>query len=508
MSVYIIGIGGTGHRVIESLLNLAAAGAVPTDTMKILCVDSDVSNGNLDSLIGKIKLYRDSSQHGTVFAPKLETAVIGHADSDNPCWSPTLANSTMEGLFNKNGMDPDGKRVFDSLFTAEEQTVVLNEGFYGHTSIGALLFAEQIRPDGVHLCPIWDNFFNGINHNEDKIILIGSTFGGTGASGIPVISSILRQSFPEAKIAALLVMPYFKFIKSEEVPQPADNPTSWLNSENRIVSNDIAIDWTYFMPKTKAAFSYYEKQNFSTIFNDIYIIGESPKNFVDVKYSKGASSQANKPHIIELFASTAIVDFIQNASASFTVKCLGREVEAVNGNLEHLSTMAMLVTPQKDATLPVSVAVFMRFCVMYTKYYYHCLINNKGDGTWSSLYNKIDHDELKALYDFCISYMKWIRKAHLKTDADGMVSDITEPSVKFFNFQRELYHLFDYAPIKGGFFGNNIMLDPLDAIKYMIVDKEACDANTINIRFNELKCDTSKSDIANLYNNLMSACAL
>ncbi len=493
MSLYIIEIGGTGHRVTEAVLQLAACGAVPTDKIKLMTVDSDGSNGNLDSLIGQIKAYKDVSQKGSVLRPELEIADVGHTDRNNPCWSPTATGVSMEMELNKLSMDPDGQTVFDFLYTKGEQETVLDRGFYGHTSIGSLLIAEQIRPDGVKLCKVWDDYFNGININEDKVILIGSTFGGTGASGIPVISTILRQMYPGMMIGAVLVMPYFQFMKNTE------NPNGQL---------DIAIDWTYFMPKTKAALSYYEKQKFDQIFNELYIIGENSQNFTDVKYSTGANSQANKPHIIELFCASAIIDFLKSPCDRYNVKVMARDSSVDENGVElYESSLPMLTDANGDRKLPYQYAAFMRACVMYTKYYYHCIKEHKSNGQWYNLYRDIPDNELDNFYELCKRFINWIRKAHMKTDQDGGISDILEPSVKFFDFSMD--YLFDFEPEKGGLLKNNIVLRPLNGIADIIVEKPGCpDAEEINSEFEKCEYDNSLTAMGNLIENLKYACSI
>ena len=48
MSFYVIGIGGTGARCVESLIHLAAAGMMPDGELHVLFVDPDESNGSRD----------------------------------------------------------------------------------------------------------------------------------------------------------------------------------------------------------------------------------------------------------------------------------------------------------------------------------------------------------------------------------------------------------------------------------------------------------------------------
>lgn len=48
MSIYIIGIGGTGARCIEAIIHFAALGLFNQETLHLLFVDADETNGNLD----------------------------------------------------------------------------------------------------------------------------------------------------------------------------------------------------------------------------------------------------------------------------------------------------------------------------------------------------------------------------------------------------------------------------------------------------------------------------
>lgn len=488
MNLYVISIGGTGHRVTTALLNLAAAGAVPAGKIKLICVDSDTANGNLNMLTESIKAYDDASCNGNTFPTSLETAQMGNKDIHNPCWSPTVVdNQTLENAMKKQAMDINGQRIFDFLYTNEEQTVSLDRGFYGHTSIGSLLMAEQIRPDGSNFCKEWEMFFNGFDSNNDRIMLIGSTFGGTGASGLPVISTILRQTYPDAKIAALLVMPYFKF----------------NNAAADAGDNGININWAYFIPKTRADLNYYEKQNFDKIFNEIFIIGEDPDNFMNVKYSIGSTQQSNKPHVIELYAASAAIDFLRSACDKYTVKVMGRFENAEDAR--EMSSLSMLNDANGDKTTAQKVASFMRAAVMYTKYYYHCLKNGKKNGNWYGYYNDIDDNELDRLYTFCMKYIDWFKLAELTNDSNGECSVNPANNVEFFSLMDgDLYNgIPDLSMFK------NILIKNINTIEQLVTEKQSNNAEAIDQTFSELsKEDYNGTDLGKLVKCLQQACEI
>ena len=47
MSIYVIGIGGTGAKCIEGIIQIASIGLFGEETLNLLFVDADETNGNL-----------------------------------------------------------------------------------------------------------------------------------------------------------------------------------------------------------------------------------------------------------------------------------------------------------------------------------------------------------------------------------------------------------------------------------------------------------------------------
>ena len=54
---YLIGIGGTGARVIESFVYLCAAGYGPDNEVTIFFIDPDKANGNLERTTAVVDNY-------------------------------------------------------------------------------------------------------------------------------------------------------------------------------------------------------------------------------------------------------------------------------------------------------------------------------------------------------------------------------------------------------------------------------------------------------------------
>ena len=56
---YLIGIGGTGARVIQSFIYLCATGYGPDNDVTVFMIDPDKANGNLDTTTKLIDCYID-----------------------------------------------------------------------------------------------------------------------------------------------------------------------------------------------------------------------------------------------------------------------------------------------------------------------------------------------------------------------------------------------------------------------------------------------------------------
>lgn len=298
---YLIGIGGTGARVIESVINLCAAGYGP-DELSIFMVDPDAGNGNLTrtkKLITNYKKCRDALTRTSgnktfktdIKIPPGEKGFVWEIFSDK--------GSTLSSFINYENMKQKRADLADFasvLFTEQELQTELNEGFRGHPSIGSVVMSNP-DPESYPFKMLWDDLAER-KINDVKVFLVGSVFGGTGAAGFPTFGSkqILKYH-PAAKVGenkskillgGALVLPYFTF--------DLDTETS---EKMFVTANDFPL-------ATKAALQYYNEKDLG--FDDIYFIGDSLGQKVG-KFGVGSKKQENLPHYIELVSSLAAFDF-------------------------------------------------------------------------------------------------------------------------------------------------------------------------------------------------------
>jgi hypothetical protein len=180
------------------------------------------------------------------------------------------------------------------LFSENNLNSNMDVGFKGNPNIGSVVLNQfSASQEFINFAA---SFAQG-----DRIFIISSIFGGTGASGFPLLLKNLRTIsnavngnglIKVAPIGAVSILPYFN------VAPPGNTPDGQQCSQ---------IDSSTFISKTKAALSYYDKN--MTEANVLYYIGDG----VTKQYnnSEGGVTQQNDAHFIELAAALAIIDFAQ-----------------------------------------------------------------------------------------------------------------------------------------------------------------------------------------------------
>jgi hypothetical protein len=139
---FLIGIGGTGSRVLEAFVHCCAAGFGPKGKVHLMLIDPDAGNGNLTrtkTLIEQYRRLRAAFTREESNAAFQTDIVIPEGDAPF-VWSIfDEADQTLKkyiGYTNLRSQDGPLADVADLLFTQSELDTKLNEGFRGHPSIG------------------------------------------------------------------------------------------------------------------------------------------------------------------------------------------------------------------------------------------------------------------------------------------------------------------------------------------------------------------------------------
>lgn len=311
---FIFAIGGTGSRVLRSLTMLMASGVKGmTEDICPIIIDYDLHNGDKYRAITCMKKYSEiqnlvangegakleDSNNG--YRPYFSTKIGQLNGITNWSWQFNLRKE-IESLKYSDYIDYDKVNLYapisqdfvnclyDSNINSVYAELNLNmkEGFQGNPNIGSVVFND------LKGCPEFNAFSNSFRAG-DRIVVIGSIFGGTGSSGIPKIVSAIRNhskaDIKKASLSVVLVLPYFA-----------------VNSSN---DKEISIKSNIFNSKTKAALNYYERSGLNAQINSIYYVGDKVQTKVEPHL--GNKEQKNNAHIVELIGAMSVAHFITSA---------------------------------------------------------------------------------------------------------------------------------------------------------------------------------------------------
>ena len=265
--LYVFAIGGSGSRVLRSLTMLMASGVGTSNEVVPIIIDPDTPNGDRVRTEELLRLY-ESIRAELSFNDIHGTSGIAY-----------------ENWLNLDTMSPENQALARMLFSNANLSSKMDVGFKGNPNIGSVVLNQLTKQRG-DFNTFETNFVKG-----DKVFIISSIFGGTGASGFPLLLKTFRTStnkaLAQAPIGAVSLLPYFNL---------KDNPKSSIKADS-------------FITKAKAALNYYEKNvTGNKTLDDMYYLGDdlSSKSYDNCD---GGDEQQNDAHVIELLAALSILDF-------------------------------------------------------------------------------------------------------------------------------------------------------------------------------------------------------
>lgn len=311
MTDILIGIGGTGAKVVESALSLFAAGLGPS-SVHVGLIDQDRANGNINRTQTRLKnLRRFQALWGGRSESMLDwstgphrvglgSVAISELFEDRALWCPEGDDLTLSNILGRD-LGPQQRELFDMLFmpNEHEQDLPLGEGYRGRAHVGAAALSAAMLNDENELIDRLRALMETADRQHVRIFLVGSAFGGTGAAGFPTLARELHRirTDPDfanrggVSIGGALMLPYFGFGRPDKDGQP-------------VVTTDELL------PKARLALEYYGRL-FETeqTFDRFYVMGWDP--FYNLGYHQaGNFEQRNPPLLPELVAATAAVEFL------------------------------------------------------------------------------------------------------------------------------------------------------------------------------------------------------
>ena len=324
---FIVASGGTGMRCLQAFINMCAIGVFGNEKFNILLIDTDEENKdkrNTEKLIDSYKFLKKRTG-GEYFS----------ADLDLYSFVPDYSTDSTRDFVRLSQIELDNSdlnmRLANIFFEEEVQEFDLSHGYRAQTHLGSYLMyhaiIDEVRSAQKDSAKIATSqlyqFIKKVvdsNSNGGRLFAFGSSFGGTGASSIPVIPRAVSDAGQIAIDGAIeinniyfggvVLSSYFNFN-----PPSADQ----LDRE-RVIANS-----QFFGHNSAAALSYYI--NDPTIlkkYKHLYLLGwpSAKKMYVELYKEKylgvkndgrtktGGKHQENPAHVIELMAVSAAYHFM------------------------------------------------------------------------------------------------------------------------------------------------------------------------------------------------------
>lgn len=452
--IYVFGIGGTGARVMRSLTMLLASGVKlgeNIDTVIPVIIDQDRSNGDLTRTVALLKTYKslhDQLKFGRNSKSEFFKTNIDDLNTSFRMQVADVADKDFQSYIKYLNLDTRNKALVSLLFSKKNLEARMDVGFKGNPNMGSVVLNNFSTEADNDLGSILESFQSG-----DKIFIISSIFGGTGAAGFPLLLKTLRQAqssqlpsaalVANAPIGAITVLPYFGVQHDE----------------------DSEINMDSFMSKAKAALSYY-RDNLNT---DVlyYISDKLSKNYDN---HEGDSAQRNNAHFVEMVAALSIIDFCKNnvqhdGSKSFKEFGFNEDKPVVSIRTLADSTRALVGKPL------ISMFIFEKFYKEHLK--------NTWENAWAKDFSYADDDNEGKMDSTVMSHDFFVKLTKFLKDFDNeWLREMANNSRAFkpFNLETSGENIFNsidgYEPKKTGFWGKltSKNLDGYEAIDNAIAD--------------------------------------
>ena len=319
---FVMGIGGTGMRCIESLIHLCAMGMFDDTEIHLLALDTDKNNGNFSRLKEVKEAYVNSKNLDKANRTPLVDTFFS-ADIKYYEFSPDYEKkSTFCGVFNYGNTrynNPEEADLADLVLTNSVENFNLRHGYRAQTHLGSMMMYHSIveaarSRTGNDLKNFLQELIKATTSGTPKVFILGSVFGGTGASSIPIIPQALSKAaeimsngaaniLRGAYFASTLLTAYFSF----KAPS-ADE----LKDQKVIATSDK------FALNSQVAMMFYDDD--STVhktYQRFYMMGTDDQKWDPMLRAKdkitqtitGGGEQKNDSHYIELLAACAALDF-------------------------------------------------------------------------------------------------------------------------------------------------------------------------------------------------------
>lgn len=319
---FVLGIGGTGMRCIESLIHLCAMGMFDNTEIHLLALDTDKNNGNFSRLKEVKESYLNAKGLDKASRTSLQDTFFS-ADIKYYEFSPNYEKkSTFNEVFNYGNTkynNPEVTDLADLVLSDNVESFNLRHGYRAQTHLGSMMMyhsileAARARANN-DLKDFLQSLIAASQTGTPRVFILGSVFGGTGASSIPIIPQAISRAaeivsngsanvLKSAYFASTLLTAYFSF----KAPSAEE-----LRNQKVVATSDK------FALNSQVAMMFYEDDTtVKNTYQRFYMLGTDGLAWDPMVRKKdkithtitGGGDQKNDSHYIELLAACAALDF-------------------------------------------------------------------------------------------------------------------------------------------------------------------------------------------------------
>lgn len=177
--------------------------------------------------------------------------------------------------------------LFGSLFNERQRNVRVVTGFHGHPAVASSTFRLFLTEGAV--ISRFAKLFEWLEpQNENRVVLAGSTSGGTGSGVMPVLADYIKKWAEERdlnlKLGGVIQVRWFDL----GLPQQA------------ALDDDKKVDVTsYDLERNSSCLVEYYRKNLANMFDSAFLVGHHPHAN---RKSAGVDQQPEHPHAVNLIA--------------------------------------------------------------------------------------------------------------------------------------------------------------------------------------------------------------
>lgn len=319
---FVLGIGGTGMRCIESLVHLCAMGMFDDTDIHLLALDTDKNNGNFSRLKEVKEAYCKAKGLDNASRTAL-TDTFFSANIKYYEFSPNYEQkSTFKAVFDYGDTQYNHREetdLADLVLSENVENFNLRHGYRAQTHLGSMMMYHSIieaakSQAGSDLKKFLSELIKSSQNGQPRVFILGSVFGGTGASSIPIIPQAISKAaeimsngaanvLKSAYFGSTLLTAYFSF----KAPSGSE-----LSSQKVIATSDK------FALNSQVAMMFYDDDaTVKSTYQKFYMMGTSGMGWDPMQRESehiketitGGEQQKNDSHYIELLAACAALDF-------------------------------------------------------------------------------------------------------------------------------------------------------------------------------------------------------